>query len=386
MKVNVNKKSFKLAILSISLFCASGFSISAAIPNIKAGLKSVTLTDIEVLVSIPTFGLIVGLFISYFLVKRYGYKNTVIIGLIIMTLFGAFPLIDSNYTLILISRFCLGIGVGVFNSLCFSLISEYYSGQLRAKMMELQSAAQALGSTILTVLVSFLIPLGWHYVFLIYLLNVFPLVLFAKYVPDNRITNTPQNSFSSLKNEKLFLITILACVYFITELTITYKCSSFMVTRGIGSSSQAAIILALNTMIGFVSGILFSKVFNRLGSYIVPLSLLSLGILFCLVNITDSVYLVGLIVVLCGFFASWMSSYLYNSIAGMGNYQTQPLINTVLIIGVNIGCFMNPYLNNFIGNLLGTNDAGMLILFSGIILLVSSAITTVAVLIRKTKS
>ena len=121
MKADVNKLSFKLAILSISLFCASFFSISAAIPNIKTGLGNVSLTNIEVLVSIPTFGLIFGLLLSWLLIKRYGYKNTVITGLIIMTIFGTFPLINSNYVLILISRFCLGIGIGVFNSLCFSL-------------------------------------------------------------------------------------------------------------------------------------------------------------------------------------------------------------------------------------------------------------------------
>ncbi|ADZ07935.1 transport protein [Lactobacillus amylovorus] len=383
MKADVNKLSFKLAILSISLFCASGFSISAAIPNIKTGLGNVSLTNIEVLVSIPTFGLIFGLLLSWLLIKRYGYKNTVITGLIIMTIFGTFPLINSNYVLILISRFCLGIGIGVFNSLCFSLISEYYTGQLRAKMIGLQSATQALGSTILTLLVGILIPCGWHYVFLIYLLNIFPLILFAKYVPDDRVTSRSQRYFSSLKNAKIFIIAVFACIYFITELTITYKCSSFIVSRGIGSSSQAAIILALNTMIGFVSGILFSRAFKCLGNYIVSISLLSLGILFCLVNIVNSLYLVGLIVLLCGFFASWVSSYLYNSIAGIGDYQTQPLINTVLIIGVNIGCFMNPYLNDLIGNLLGTNNAGTLICFSGIILLICSAMTIVFMLIKK---
>lgn len=383
MKANANKLSFKLALLSISLFCASGFSISAAIPNIKTGLGNVSLTNIEVLVSIPTFGLIFGLLLSWFLIKKYGYKNTVIIGLIIMTIFGTFPLINSNYALILISRFCLGIGIGVFNSLCFSLISEYYSGQLRAKMIGLQSATQALGSTILTLLVGILIFWGWHYVFLIYLLNIFPLILFAKYVPDDRVTTRSQNYFSSLKNAKIFIVAIFACIYFITELTITYKCSSFIVSRRIGSSSQAAIILALNTMIGFVSGILFSRAFKWLGHYIISISLLSLGILFCFVNIVNSLYLVGLIVLLCGFFASWVSSYLYNSVAGLGNYQTQPLINTVLIIGVNIGCFMNPYLNDLIGKFLGTNDAGALICFSGIILSICSAMTIVFMLIKK---
>lgn len=136
-------------------------------------------------------------------------------------------------------------------------------------------------------------------------------------------------------------------------------------------------------MIGFVSGILFSRAFKWLGNYIVSISLLSLGILFCLVNIVNSLYLVGLIVLLCGFFASWVSSYLYNSIAGIGDYQTQPLINTVLIIGVNIGCFMNPYLNDLIGNLLGTNNAGTLICFSGIILLICSVMATVFMLIKK---
>lgn len=44
---------------------------------------------------------------------------------------------------------------------------------------------------------------------------------------------------------------------------------------------------------------------------------------------------------------------------------------------------MNPYLNDLIGNLLGTNNAGTLICFSGIILLICSVMATVFMLIKK---
>lgn len=374
MKSNVKSIKFRLSLLSISLFCASGFSISAAIPNMKMGLKSVSQTNIEVLVSIPTFGLLIAVLFSSYFSRKIGAKKTVIVGLVTMTIAGIIPFFTDEYLTILISRFIFGLGIGVFNSLCFSLISDFYSGSERAKMIGLQSAAQALGSTILSLIVSILIPLGWHVVFLIYLFNFVPLILFSMNIPEPQKSIKKEKINRNIFSKKLIFTSVWALVYFATELSVTYKCSSLIVNEGIGTSSQASLILALNTAIGFFSGLLFSQAFKIFKNYLAPISLFCLALIFFGLNFSKTITLIALLIILSGLFASLMSSYLYNSIANLGNHQTQAAINTVLIVGVNIGCFVNPYLNKGMSILIHTEEPGKLIFCSGMILLICSII------------
>lgn len=67
-------------------------------------------------------------------------KLTILIGLVITLLAGTFPMYAVAFTPILISRFLLGAGIGLFNSLAVSLIPQFYvdDEEERASMLGFQ--------------------------------------------------------------------------------------------------------------------------------------------------------------------------------------------------------------------------------------------------------
>lgn len=157
-------KIFKVSLLSISLFLMMAPQISAALPLMYKAFPGVDPAGVQMLSTVPNFGIVLGLVVSPFLVKFLGQKATIVLGLLITLLTGTFPMYATAYTPILISRFLIGFGIGLFNSLAVSLIPEFYSSHEEelATMIGYQNVMGSVGAAISSFLVSYLVTISWH--------------------------------------------------------------------------------------------------------------------------------------------------------------------------------------------------------------------------------
>ncbi len=121
-----NKVWFKTALLSISLVLTSASAISAIIPMMLNQLSGVSSSLIESVVTIPSFTMMLFVLLSGPISSRLGKKNTVMLGLLLVVIGGILPMFTTNITWILALRLVLGAGLGMFNSLAVSLISDFF--------------------------------------------------------------------------------------------------------------------------------------------------------------------------------------------------------------------------------------------------------------------
>lgn len=132
----------KLTILSISLMISAASAIAVTLPMIKNQFPDIQSATVESLVTIPSFTMMVFILLSTFIIKAIGKKNTVLLGLLLAFVGGIIPVFVSNFTIIYLSRFVLGAGTGIYNSLAIGLIGEYFSGEEQQKMLGYQTAFQ----------------------------------------------------------------------------------------------------------------------------------------------------------------------------------------------------------------------------------------------------
>ncbi len=118
---------FKVSLLSISIFLMMAPTISLALPLMYHAFPGIDKAGVETLSTIPNIGIVIGLLISPFLIKFVGEKITILTGLVVTLLAGTFPMYATAYVPILISRFLIGAGIGLFNSLAVSLIPQFYN-------------------------------------------------------------------------------------------------------------------------------------------------------------------------------------------------------------------------------------------------------------------
>lgn len=165
---------FKISLLSISIFLMMAPAISPALPLMYHAFPGVDQAGVETLATIPNIGIVIGLLISPFLIRFIGEKATILTGLVVTLLSGTFPMYATAYTPILISRFLIGAGIGLFNSLAVSLIPQFYGDDEEelATMVGYQNVMGGLGAAIASFLISCLITISWHAAFAIYFLVI----------------------------------------------------------------------------------------------------------------------------------------------------------------------------------------------------------------------
>lgn len=89
-----------------------------------------------------------------------------------MVIGGILPMLTTNITWILALRLVLGAGLGMFNSLAVSLISDFFEGDERAQLVGFQSAVQGLGSSLATFVAGQLALIDWPFAFLCYAITI----------------------------------------------------------------------------------------------------------------------------------------------------------------------------------------------------------------------
>lgn len=387
----MNKKSFifKVSLLSISMVIAGGPAASSLIPLIHASFANQSTSAIELIATIPNFGILLFVLLSNVVLKMIGRRNTVLLGLSIALISGLIPVFVDNYYLILMARFFFGVGIGMYNALAVSLITQLYSGDEQASLMGFQSALSFIGSTTMTLIVGHLTKFGWHTSFLAYLLTLLPLVLFALFVkiPEGEFETTEKVAEKKHVKESINLATIgmLAFAFIIFSLffVIMLKSATFLVETGIGKPEDAAKTLSTITMVGIGVGLLYGKIYKLLKQWVLPIGLTGMGLGFIIILFSHSVTMVMLGTIVSGLFYSMAAPFLFMLVGKVAPKNSITLATSLYLVGVNLGVFLSPIINNGLSKIFQNQQAANNFLINGIALIALGVISFIVLVMLK---
>lgn len=358
---------FKISLLSISIFLMMAPAIAPALPLMYNAFPGVDKAGVEMLSTIPNIGIVIGLLISPFLIKLMGEKPTILTGLVITLLAGTFPMYATAYTPILISRFFIGAGIGLFNSLAVSLIPQFYSDDEEelATMVGYQNVMGSLGAAVASFLISWLLTISWHAAFAIYFLVIPVLILFTLFVPLPS-AKTSKKAPTKTKNKqtinsKVVLISILMFLIFLFYMPMSFKLPVFVVQEKLGTVSAVSLLTGALSLIGIPVGASFGFFFKKLHDKIFPLGFTLIGIGFFIVvfAMNFAMLSVGNLIIGIGFGIG--VPYMYNWLDWSAPKDSVNLATTIVLVLVNVGCAISPMIINAI-----TTSAKMGLLISAI--------------------
>ncbi|RMC48154.1 MFS transporter [Lactobacillus sp. ESL0225] len=377
-KANPQSGLFKIALLSISLLLMIAPQISPVLPLMYSSFPTISRAGVETLSTIPNIGIVIGLMLSPFLIRLVGSKPTIISGLLIILLAGTYPIYSTNYYMILISRFLLGLGIGLFNSLAVSLLAKFYQGNELSTMLGFQNSMGSIGAALFSFCVGCLAGQGWHTTFLIYLAALPILVLFSWLVPLPREQNqiaASQNQMTKNDNRlniQVIKIALLMFFMYIFFMPMTFKLPQLAISQKIADVSQVAFVSSMITLIGIPVGLAYGYLKKKLQDLILPIGLFLqvVGLLAIAVSANLLMLIFAAIVLGTGFGLS--VPYIFNWLGNVAPKNSINFATTITLILVNIGCAVSPTIINWLGNTLGNGSArtdiiiaslGMTILF-----------------------
>ena len=151
----------KVSILSLSLVLITSFSISSALPAMFDYYQGYSTGQVELLVSLPSFGIMAMLLLNGVLERLFPERLQLTLGLLILSISGTAPFWYQGYYFVFATRLLFGIGVGMLNAKAISIISERYHGKTRIQMLGFRGSAEVVGASILTLAVGQLLAFGW---------------------------------------------------------------------------------------------------------------------------------------------------------------------------------------------------------------------------------
>ncbi|MGP9544528.1 MFS transporter [Psychrobacter sp. AOP7-B1-25] len=297
--------SFTLLCIA-SLTIMVGTLLAPGLVSISAGLG---ITDNSVLlITLPSLGAVVFAPLAGKLIDKYGAYKLLIIGLSLYGLVGASAYLLHGPAQVFSNRFLLGGITAVVMASCTVLISTWYQGEARLKMIAKQGMSIELGGVIFLFLGGLLASQFWALPLSIYLVAWVFLAMLLLFVPRNHaataenaqiVKDDSKTIISGLTLKNVYLISTLAMTIFFTStvlLPITMNELSY-------NESQIGQLLAFISLVAVVTAGFMPKIIKWLNEpKVLALAFLAFSLSYvCFTQASTLILIIGALLIGIGF-------------------------------------------------------------------------------------
>jgi MFS family permease len=352
-----------IGVLSLSLILTSAYSVSCCLPEMIEYFNGYSRSSIELLLSVPSFAMLTMIALSSIISRFLPERAMITTGLILYGAAGVVPVFVQSYPIMFAARICLGIGTGLINSKAITVIGERYTGPLQQKLQGIRCSMETLGQASLTLVAGQLLVFGWNYAFLIYSVAFLILFLYLTFVPvkekqvkeekageDNRAEETEKSNVFNVKT--LLSIVKYAALGFLmisTNVSNSLRVPSYIVDQGIGTAAHGSLILSCSVFSGFVSGLFYGFLAEKMKKAVLPFGLLGASCGLFTMYRADSLILIAVGACICGAFVTICLSYMFSRLPETLPISALNTGNSIVLIGCNLGSSTAPFVLQAIG-------------------------------------
>ena len=345
----------RASILALSLVLITSFSISSALPAMFDYYQGYPKEQIELLVSLPSFGIMIMLVLNGFLERLLPERLQISLGLLILSIGGTAPFWYQDYNFVFAMRILFGLGVGMINAKAISIISERYHGKTRIQMLGLRGSAEVVGASILTLVVGQLLSFGWTVTFLAYSAGFLVLILYLLFVPygkEKKETKKKEAETTRLTGQMkglIFLLAVEAAVVVCTNTAITIRIPSLMVERGLGDAQLSSLVLSIMQLIGILAGVSFSFFISLFKERLLLWSGITFGLGQIVIALSPSLGVMVVGSVVAGFSYSVALTTVFQLLSERIPAKLLNQATSFAVLGCSFGAFTTPFILGAIG-------------------------------------
>lgn len=395
--MDINKalqsKRLMIGVLSMSFLLSASNAISGTIPAMEEAFSNVSKANVELLTTIPTAGVMVGTVLTGVFSNYLGKKKSVLSGLFIALIAGILPAFFPEYWPILISRFFFGVGMGIFNPLSVSYITDLYEGDRQRSLLGYRNAASNLGDTIMLFLAGILIAFSWNTTYLVFLVLLVPIVLITMFVPkefDNfniKSSTVDEEGHIHAGEEKTrpstnVKVIVLGVVFMLISMfynVIALKFASYVVTEHIGTASTATWIFSFLVLAAIFSGILFERISKITKKLTVFFFEVIIGVAYVAIAFVHNVPALLVLVLVSGFAWGIINPALTSRLVDVSPANSMNLSTSIIVIFINVGFLISPYFFALVAQIFGNDSPVLAIIVGGALYVVMAILDVVSV-------
>lgn len=292
------------------------------------------------------------------LLLRIGFKPAAVVGILVMSVGGAFPFLMpgiTDYAPVIVSRVIVGLGLGIMFPVGNATIIAFFDGERRSRLLGLGITIQFVFNIVYTTVAGYLTEIGWNYSFLAYLIGIVPLVVALVWMPEAKPLVEAQRAYGRQADDvqtgpkervpraiwgyALFALAAWTCV-----VTVQVVTSTILDGRGLAGPGEAALVINCCGIGTILCGLLFPYLIRLFKGRLFGMSalLVVVGIVPCLVADSPFVYALGVFVL--GFGGSAFFTAAQNATGNITPKSRVPFVSGIMTSMMNLGPFIAPYL------------------------------------------
>jgi len=371
-----------LMIAYVWVFVAS--AVSPALGSMVQDFPGVSMLKLQLVSVIPFVTSIIFSVVAGILAKRYDKKSIVLGGLVIYGITGMLPYWATTIDQIILLRLLTGIGVGLILPLPNIIIAEHYDGEPRKKMLGWATALANVANVINSVLIGFLLMLGWRYCFLAFaiVLAVAVINLFGlpKSSPQKQTAENTQAgagcSISRIPKIVYLLAFYMMMNWAILQLNIL-NMAVLILSENLGAPWMIGLAIAIPGLGCIFSGALFPQVFKWLKNYLAFAGLFIFTLGFITLYYTHSFSTLLVANFLEGIGSGLLVPYLFYVTSTKVDAQQYDISFGIVTGAMHLGILFSPFLQVGIAMLGNTESLSYLYLVATIALAIATVISFV---------
>ena len=339
----------KIAVLSVSaLNIMTNASIAPVLVYISQAFPDVSLTNIRLMLTLPALVIIFSSLLTGFLANKMPKRTLLFIGLAFYLIGGIGAGFCRQFSFVLVFRVILGLGAGVTNTFSTALISNFYDGEERVKLIGNSTVVSHAVAVISPLLTGYLASISWRYAFGIYGIAFLILLITFLWLPEPDAVSAQKTSFKPSINYMGTMIAVNASLLMLTFYIFPTGIAHLIDARGIGESKAAGFAASISTLASTLINLFFAKImrFFKRGVWVFSIALMVLG--FGLMAFTNTSFFTyaGVFISGCGM------GVLFPGIMLRATQYSSP-DNTAKTISMvvaasNLGQFISPLLYNYL--------------------------------------
>lgn len=348
------KTKILIAILSLYFVVCSTMTVSPALQTLYNAFPDFDRTTVMYIYTLPSLvGIPVTILIGLVAGTKVRFRTILLSATALMVVMGIAPFFIDNLYAILACRFLFGIGQASCLGVEVSLMYMFFSGKELGRYMGFTQVAGSLGNIVFMQVGGILATMGWHMVFLAYLIVTVAFVLVLLFMKEPEMAAPEKKADAGkaaapAKKDRIPLSSWV-CIFLVFFFTLVFQgmtvsLSSLVSELGIGDAATTGTLSSISMIFGMVVSAFFGPIFSvtkRLGGRV--LCLFGMAAAFLIIVNMHSFIGIALSMCLFSFFGLQLMINSMASAADGAPDSVKGKIGAFCQTGVKIAVFVSSY-------------------------------------------
>lgn len=363
MENGKSKKVIAAGLLVMSLTMACNSALAPILAEVGKFFPNASDSAIQIVLTLINLTTLPAMILEPILESKITKRDIAIIGTALMLIGALIPqVLNSQLWMLYVASIVIGVGLSFVVVTSSSLISDYFTGLDKSRVMGFQSIFVSIGGTIIAKGSGLLTAMaGWKRGYLVFLISI-PIILIILFtVPKGETTLAAEKGKKSGVSGAMVYFGILCLITGIFVATFNTNIAMYIDRKGIGDASTAGTVASIMQVVGIVGGLLLGttvKIFKR---FTIGVAILFMAAGTAMVGLSTNFVVVCLGALVVGFGFAIRNPGAVTFAANMVPAAQASLAIAIVSSTYNVGNFISAYIVNAMANVMGEDIANRFI-------------------------